>query len=153
MRHRVWAALERFEIGRDWPTGKRGARLPEVAGTIHAYGDRFTASKEPEYFAADGPYALCGAHVKVRLPVSFQMEEDDACSKCADLVRQGLTRAPRNSHLAPLPCQAVVRPDLEGLPQVLACVRGEHHEPPHRSTDGSTWDTGPEDLTPGRYSG
>jgi hypothetical protein len=78
---RVWAALERYELRRDWATHEIRQVLPEELGVVHAFGDSNTGIRDPEFFAAEGPYAICGRHVKVRLAVNFASDDDEACPR------------------------------------------------------------------------
>lgn len=150
-RRRVWAALEGYDVARDWQSHEVHPVLPEELGRIHAFAATETTNRDPEFFAHDGPWAICGGHIKVRLPVSFK-PDDDACARCSELVAAG-----RTANADPRPqfedCRAVVLPDLTGLPQVVACSRRAYHDGPHRSLDGHTWLEGPDDFTPSRWPG
>ncbi len=148
---RVWAALERYEIRRDWATHEIRQVLPEELGIVHAFGDSNTGARDPEFFAAEGPYAICGRHVKVRLAVDFSSGDEEACPRCVELAAAGHTFPP-NRGTPRWDCQVVVRPEMAGQPQVVLCTLREDHEPPHRSMTGDTWVSGPEDFTPSSYT-
>lgn len=148
---RVWAALERYEIRRDWATHEVRQVLPEELGVVHALADSNTGARDPEFFAVEGPYAICGRHVKVRLAVDFSSDDDDACPRCVELVAAGHTFPP-NRGTPRWDCQAVVHPEMAGRPQVVDCALRDDHEPPHRSRAGDTWVSGPEDFTPSSYT-
>ncbi|MFQ6172556.1 hypothetical protein ACK8HX_13185 [Oryzobacter sp. R7] len=150
--YRYFAALERFDLTRNPATGLREERLPDELGAIHAMRLRETPDTRREaYFEARGPFALCGTHVKVRLPVTFRGEEDEACPGCAKRVAEGATRAPQaEGYYA---CEAVVLPDLPGFSGAVSCFLPDRHDGPHRTREGGTWTSGPEDFTPtGNYS-
>lgn len=150
----MWAALEDYDLAREWQSHEVHPKLPVEMGTIHAFGACLTAAKDPEFFDFEGPYAVCGMHVKVRLAIPFPEEpDDDVCTTCAQRVAQGATGPPgRGDAYAYSECQAVVQPNMEGLPHAVACVKRNHHDPPHRSSDGHIWVDGPKDFTPSRYS-
>lgn len=150
--YRYFAALERFEVTRNTVTGRPEKGLPEEPGTVHAMRLRPTPdTRSAEYFDARGPFALCGDHVKVRLPVTFRGDEDDVCPGCAGRVAEGATRAPQAEYV--YFCGAVVLPDLPGFSQAVSCSLRASHTGPHRTREGGTWMLGPEDFTPtGDYS-
>lgn len=150
--HRVWAALEHYDVARDRQSHETHPVLPREPGVVHAYGERANGAKDPEFFTAKGPYALCGSHVKVRLAVLFREGEDDACSKCVELVRVGVTSR-RSGYLSDSrECQSVIQPVLPDAPPVAACARRADHDGPHRASDGAEWNAGPEDYVPARWS-
>lgn len=150
--YRYFAALERFDLTRNSKTGLREERLPAEVGTIHAMRLRETPDTRREaFFDARGPFALCGDHVKVRLAVPFRGEEEGACPRCARRVAQGLIRPPQAE--GSFPCEAVVLPGLPGFSAAVSCFLPERHDGPHRTREGGTWTSGPEDFTPtGNYS-
>ena len=144
----TWAALERYDLPRD-AQGYREPALPAEPGTVHAFRQGVPAdSREPEFFDARGPFALCGRHVKVRLAVEFSADDEAVCEQCAALVRSGQVHRRGPSY----DCGAIVRPDMDGFPGVIDCQRPDGHDGPH-SGGGGTWQFGPDDFTPsGDYS-
>jgi hypothetical protein len=80
-------ALERYVKGRyDEP------ELPGDYGRVHAVfhaepGPETPTKKKPVYFEYGSSEAACGARVRVILPMSFDLDEDDACSRCVELAR------------------------------------------------------------------
>lgn len=149
--YRVWAALEHYELKRDWATHDLRQVLPDEMGVMHAFGAGDTAVRDPEFFQAEGPYAVCGEHVKVRLSVDFASDDEEACPRCVELVAAGHKTSPKNGHYPPSECDAIVLPAMAGQPAVVSCAQRDDHDPPHRSRDGDTWEAGPEDFTPNRY--
>ena len=142
----MWAALERFERKRDAQHFGYNA-LPEDPGTVHALpGGRPFRLPRPEFMSGEGPRALCGHRVLVRLPVSFDGEDPDACAECCELLARGVTRAPGGPGRS-FDCGAVVRPEGTAA-AAYGCVLRERHRGPHRAAGGETWETGPEDFTP-----
>ncbi len=143
---KVWAALEHYDTRRD-QQGFRDPVLPVQTGTVHAFGAApWGDGRQPEFFDHDGPFAVCGTHVKVRLGVAFDSEDEDSCARCVDLVAKGLTaRRPHGPSV--YLCTATVRPDLPGYSQVVACHLPEDHEGAHRG-ERATWREGPDDFTP-----
>lgn len=92
--YKVWAAFEHYDWVRD-PEGYRDPVLPEDPGKTHALGQVVhNLSRAPEFFDYRGPVALCGEHVKVRLSIPFDADEEGICKRCAALVREGRTRRP-----------------------------------------------------------
>lgn len=150
--YRVWAALEHYELKRDWATHELQQILPSELGVVHAFGGGDTGVRDPEYFYADGPYALCGQHVKVRLAIAFPSADEEACPVCVELVAAGRRTSPNNGYYS-RDCDAIVHPAMEGQPEVVSCAMRDDHDPPHRSRNGDTWETGPEDFTPSHYAG
>jgi hypothetical protein len=150
MGYRVWAALERYELKRDWASHELRHVLPVETGVVHAFGTRDTANRDPEFFHADGPFAICGQHVKVRLPVSFPSDDEEACPRCVELVAQGKTSHPKSEYR--MDCDETVRPEMEGFSQVVTCCLKAAHKGSHRTVEGGTWRDGAEDFTPTDYS-
>jgi len=147
---RLYAALEHYDVVRDWPSHEVHPVLPDELGLVHAFGASSTRVKDPEFFDGDGPMAICGVRVKVRLAIPFPRGTEDVCLACGLLVAQGVSDpAPRRTAYQ---CDAVVAPGMEGLPHAVECDRRLHDDPPHRSRDGHTWVNGPEDFTPGQYT-
>jgi hypothetical protein len=143
----MWAALERFERKRDAQHFGYNA-LPEDPGTVHALpGGRLFRLPRPEFMGGEGPRALCGDRVLVRLPVAFDDGDPDACAECCELLARGVTRAPGGGVGRRFDCRAVVTPDAADA-AAYGCALREGHRGPHRAAGGETWETGPEDFTP-----
>lgn len=142
----MWASLERFERQRDRQHHFVDPVLPEEPGTVHAYpgGEPFRLL-EPEYFEGEGPRALCGHRVMVRLPIAFNSRDAEACQDCVDLLVRGESHAPGGGRN---PCQAVVQPGGEAEAAAYGCELRDGHRGPHRAADGATWQSGPEDFVP-----
>jgi hypothetical protein len=82
------AALVRYDTRRDPVTHFVDAVVPEDIGVVHALRrGRFRPRLKEPYFT--GRYeideALCGARVKVHLPLEFDPGDPDACQRCAGL--------------------------------------------------------------------
>lgn len=81
------AALADYAEGRDPVTRRWNPALPDEPGTIHALrpvGQELFI-REPHFIEHTEDYraAVCGALVKVIMPVSFKAAEEGACRECA----------------------------------------------------------------------
>ncbi|MCV7330090.1 hypothetical protein [Mycobacterium cookii] len=78
-------ALEKYVKGRyDEP------ELPGDYGRVHAVFDAepdTPPKKKPSYFECGSTDAACGARVRVILPMTFDLCEDNACARCVELAR------------------------------------------------------------------
>lgn len=82
------AGLTHFTMERDKTTRLLTPAVPHEPGTIHAVtgSDSERQRTEPHIIEDTGAYmaALCGALVKVVLPVTFKPSEDGACPECVE---------------------------------------------------------------------
>lgn len=91
------AALTRFDMPKDPRTRLRTPGLPAQIGLVHALNPlpEETRIHEPWYIEDPHDYraALCGARVKVILPVPYQGGDPDACWDCERVLRENPPRA------------------------------------------------------------
>lgn len=88
----IMSALKRFSMQRDPQTKLFKPTLPEHFQDVHAIADpsmtkRTNKSARDPYFMEGWEgfgIALCGAKVKVVLPMEFSPEDPKACRKCTD---------------------------------------------------------------------
>lgn len=87
----VLAGLTNYSNSRDPITRLMVPAIPNDPGIIHAL--RPTVSPrpilEPHFIEHTEDYraAICGAQIKVVLPLSFKPDEDGACPECAEELR------------------------------------------------------------------
>lgn len=88
-RERVFlVALTRYELQKDREHGGHDPIAPEDPGTVHAVGLMpylARRTKEPQILRYDNE-AVCGAFVKLLLPLEFDPGDPDACQRCAGAV-------------------------------------------------------------------
>lgn len=90
------AGLGRYDRRRDPVDHVLDPCLPAEPGRAHAVLRRFKP-REPEFYETPSYYltALCGAAVKVVLPLTFDPGDPDACQSCASHMHNG-TRSTRS---------------------------------------------------------
>lgn len=121
---------------------------PAESGLVHAVWEREDLQpRTPQRRDRWDGLALCGAVVRMSLPLRFPPEDPDACPQCVAAVAAGVRLSPERQSWEE--CEAVVAPAMAGYPAALACSRRRKHSGPHRAEDGSTWERGTEDFTPG----
>lgn len=145
----MFAALEKYDVRKNRIGGWAEQQLPEELGTVHAFASYRASrspSKQPEFFeGVDGLVCVCGRRIKVRLAVAFDVEDPDACVDCVELVNSGVNRNHDYWYHAPSRCGDLVM--VDGV--TYTCSRRfPHGRDSHRSNNGATWESGPNDWTP-----
>ncbi|WP_405475683.1 hypothetical protein [Paenarthrobacter ilicis] len=89
----VLAGLTCYAMARDETTRVFNPAIPDEPGTIHALRPTLTDRKllNAHFIEDTGDYraAICGAKVKVVLPLTFKSEEEDACPECVEELASG----------------------------------------------------------------
>lgn len=103
----------------------------------------------PYFYGHDGPQAACGVRVRVAMGMEFDAADPDACPKCAELVESGEAwgRWARPHSYVSI-CSNVLRMEEDDEVEVYSCVRLAYHDESHRSSDGATWERGPDTFIP-----
>jgi hypothetical protein len=80
----MFSGLEFYRNVRDPVDHTLNPQLPENPGTIHAVPRGFIAPypTQPQFSGRFPEVAVCGADVRVVLPLRFDASDEDACPSC-----------------------------------------------------------------------
>ncbi len=106
----IMSALKRFDMHRDQQTKLFKPVLPEQFKEVHAISDPSSvkrvagSAREPYFMEGWEGYgiALCGAKVKVVLPVKFSSEDPKACKKCLEGLEEHLEEKKKYENMVKL---------------------------------------------------
>lgn len=145
----VWATFAKVDRVRDPNDHVIDPVLAADPGPTHAYQSVVPKGvREPEFYAGDGPMAICGTRVLVRLPIPFGGDDPDSCPDCAKRVAQGRLHPPPRPGSGFRPCGHSIQYSDDDGTHDLECRLRPRHDGMHRARSGESWEHGPEDLVP-----
>jgi hypothetical protein len=101
--HTYLAALSRFDIPKDPRTRLHTPALPLQMGIVHALNSlpAEIGIRQPWYIEDPMDYraALCGARIKVILPIPLTTKDPDGCWECQRLLRTNPPPPPEDAEL------------------------------------------------------
>jgi hypothetical protein len=135
------------------PEHERGrAHAIDPVGTNDGdpWGDDPPHEGAHEFYSHPGPYAACGARVRVVMGEAFTADVPDACPNCVRVFANGKAfRSPPGTYVRePRLCEAYVRVTVDGRVTVAECRRRSNHEGRHETPGGATWESGADDYVP-----
>lgn len=97
-----YAALERYDMRRIEHGAPPEPSVPDEPGVVHAIRTLTLRANEPQFLegVGAGSQALCGASVRIIMPVRFQRDDPDACAACTKHYEAGTRRPPRRDSLS-----------------------------------------------------
>jgi hypothetical protein len=103
------------------------------------------------FYSHPGPYAACGARVRVVMGEAFTADRPDVCMACVRIYANGKAyrNPPGTYRREPRYCEAYIRvKNAEGVVRLEDCHLRSYHEGRHKSDSGATWKSGADDYEP-----
>lgn len=94
---------------------------------------------DPHFYDRGGPHAACGVRLRALVVDEFDVDAQEACPRCAELVAAGKAYRYPSEPSDPTFCSGFVRVKRGQMVSLVECSLRYGHDRPHEARTGETW--------------